>query len=214
MVSDSGSSYRARLTKGYIADTRKEQRHLLGAYSFVASDSIDLADRGLLQAGAWNYLREEITVALECRRPVRISRDFEYQAPENMPDDMQANYISYLLARIINVAFGEQAAGISWEDKVLEWQSLEANLKIWKNRLPMSFNPYSTAPIAGNVFPSLWMLRPWHGKTSGETTPFPVSSPDELHSGSPAVLFCRRTSAGAFQPASVGQRPSHSSPRN
>ena len=33
-------------------DSRKEQRHLLGAYSFVISDSINLRDCGLPQAGA------------------------------------------------------------------------------------------------------------------------------------------------------------------
>jgi hypothetical protein len=153
-------------------------------------------------------------VALECRRPVRISRDFEYQAHENMPDDMQANYISYLLARIINMAFEDRAEGISWEDKVLEWQSLDADLKFWSDRLPASFDPYSTAHILGNVFPSLWMLRPWHGKLSVLITPFPASSQDQLHSGRPAILFCCRTSAGDVQAASLGRKPRHSSLSN
>jgi hypothetical protein len=69
-------SRQSKTDKPYVADSDKEQRHLLGAYSFVASGSINLAGRGLLQAGAWNYLRGEITMALECRRPVRISKDF------------------------------------------------------------------------------------------------------------------------------------------
>jgi hypothetical protein len=125
-----------------------------------------------LQAGAWNYLREEITVALECRRPVRISRDFEYRAHENMPDDMQANCISYLLARIINMVFWDHAEGFSWEEKTLEWRSLNADLRVWKDRLPASFEPYSTAHLEGNVFPSLWMLRPWHGEIFGHIAHF------------------------------------------
>jgi hypothetical protein len=97
-------SRQSKTDKPYVADSRREQLYLLGAYSFVAGGSIHLVGRGLLQAGAWNYLREEITVVLECRRPVRISSSFEYQAYENMLDDMQANYVSYLLARIINLS--------------------------------------------------------------------------------------------------------------
>jgi hypothetical protein len=72
-------SRQSKADKPYVADSCREHRYLLGAYSFVASGSIHLAGRGLLQAGAWNSLREEITVALECRRPVRISSGFEYQ---------------------------------------------------------------------------------------------------------------------------------------
>jgi len=51
-------------TDNCLGDTANEQRHLLGAYSFAVSEPIDFHTRGLLQAGAWNYLREEITVAL------------------------------------------------------------------------------------------------------------------------------------------------------
>ena len=64
-------------------------------------------------------MREELTVAPECCRLVRISRDFEYQAYENMPDDMQANYVSYLLARIINLSFGDQVESILLENRLV-----------------------------------------------------------------------------------------------
>jgi hypothetical protein len=107
---------------------------------------------------------------------VRISPDFVCHAPEDVPDDMQANYISYLLARIINIAFADDAEGFSLEDRVLEWQSLDADVKIWKENLPASFDPYSTANVVGNAFPSLWMLHPWHGKSPGQITLSPMCS--------------------------------------
>lgn len=36
--------------------------------------------QGLLQAGAWNYLREEITVALEYRRCTLLNVQFEFDS--------------------------------------------------------------------------------------------------------------------------------------
>ncbi len=143
-----------------LDDTRKEQRHLLGAYSFAVNDPIDLAQHGLLQAGVWNYLREEITVALECRRPVRISSDFQWPTNNNIADDMQANIVTYVLARIINFCFVQHTETVR---RISEWKYFTAALHKWRDGLPPSFSPFSMASKPGNVFPSLWMLRPWHG---------------------------------------------------
>jgi Fungal specific transcription factor domain len=146
-------------------DSRDEQ-HLLGAYSFVINGSIDLATWGLLQAGAWNYLREEITVALECRRPVRITSDFTYQTGKKVADDMQSNIMSCVLARVINFCFGNHTESGSQDTSISTWTALNAELIGWKDSLSFGFKPYSTAGKAGNCFPSLWMFRPWHSKPS------------------------------------------------
>ncbi|RQM07978.1 hypothetical protein DH86_00003601, partial [Scytalidium sp. 3C] len=87
-------------------DSRREQKHLLGAYLFSTRDPIDMGVSGLAQAGAWNYLREEITVALECQRPTRIGIDFDFDAARYYSDSMYSNIITYILARIINHCFG------------------------------------------------------------------------------------------------------------
>jgi len=140
----------------------QSQRHLLGAYSFAVSEPIDFANFGVLQAGAWNYLREEITVALQHRRPVRTGRIFESHLTETSGDDMVANHISYLLARIINFCFPLPSERTSHEERVVAWHSLQFELDAFKTALPHSFKPFSTAPRADNIFPSLWMLSPWH----------------------------------------------------
>jgi hypothetical protein len=147
-------------------DSRKEQRHFLGAYSFVISDSINLRDCGLPQAGAWNYLREEITVALECRRPVRMSDNFTWEGEEDLTDDMLANLMSYYLVRIINFCFDIEIDHTVPENRVMVWHGLRSDLTTWLESLHSTFNPYSTATKAGNVFPSMRMLQPWHSKTS------------------------------------------------
>ena len=145
-----------------LGDTGEEQSHLLGAYSFAVSQPIDFTNYGLLQAGAWNYLREEITVALQYRRPVRTGRIFESHETKTGGDDMIANDISYLLAQIINFCFPLPSDHSTQEDRIVDWQSIHSDLLEWKNALPPSFEPVSTAPKAGNEFCSFWMLRPWH----------------------------------------------------
>lgn len=145
-------------------DTRQEQ-HLLGAYSFASSVLIDLNLRGLPQSGAWNYLREEITIALELRRPVRIITGFEFVPSKDMSDDMWANYMSHILARVINFSF-EGKSSMDLEQRINTWQALHSEVFEWRSSRPTSFDPFSTASKPGNVSPSIWLLRPWHGNAS------------------------------------------------
>ncbi|THW05935.1 hypothetical protein D6D24_06693, partial [Aureobasidium pullulans] len=146
------------------ADSRQEQRHLLGAYRFSSTEDIDMTSAGLLQAGAWNYLRGEITVALECRRPVRLTINLDIRTAGPQPESMHANTITYILARVINHCFDRSSADQQEMSDHNEWRSLESELKFWKEGLPISYEPYSRASKEGNVFPSAWYLRPWHSK--------------------------------------------------
>ncbi|KAE9375243.1 hypothetical protein N431DRAFT_542827 [Stipitochalara longipes BDJ] len=141
-------------------DTR-QQHHLLGAYSLASSAHIDLSQRGLPQSGTWNYLREEITVALELRRPVRMGSGFEFVPSANMADDMWSNYISYILAKIINFCF-DVSSSVAFEQRKSTWQELETEVSGWRENRSRSFNAFSTAPKSGNAFPSIWLLSPWH----------------------------------------------------
>jgi hypothetical protein len=144
-----------------IPGNTRQQQHLLGAYSFAVSGSIDLTIQSLPQAGAWNYLREEITVGLECRRQVRISTEFEFDPKKDMQDDMWANAISYLLARVINFYFQESGKNTA-ENRVSTWRSLSADVTAWKENRPEAFDAFSTASKPGNIFPSIWLVKPWH----------------------------------------------------
>ena len=119
---------------------------------------------GLSQAGAWNYLREEITVALECRRPPRIGIGFDFDATAHYSDSMRSNIITHILARILNHCFQEPFEGKMQEDRKFSWQRLRKDLTSWKEQLPASFKPYSTARKGDNPFPSLWLVQPCHGK--------------------------------------------------
>lgn len=144
---------------------RRHQNHLLGAYSFATNRPIDLKVRGLAQAGTWNYLREEITVALESRRLVRFSTRFHFVPEEIMSDDKWANYITFILAKTINFCFSD-LINEAREECTNRWRELAEETSSWRQNLPVTFQPFSTASKPENVFPSIWLLRPWHGKSA------------------------------------------------
>lgn len=81
-----------------------------------------------------------------------------------MADDMWANAISHILARIINFYFVQNAEeGLSTNREQI-WQELKAEVNYWRSNLPESFKPFSTALKDDNVFPSVWLIQPCHGK--------------------------------------------------
>lgn len=148
-----------------LGNTRQEQ-HLLGAYAFATGCSaIDLRLRGISQSGIWNYLREEITISLECRRAVRIPDGLTFVLGQELPVDMWTNSITYILARVVNFCFEDRWEKEGFIEIETEWKLLALETNDWRTNLPITFEPFSTAPKARNIFPSLWMLRPWHGKS-------------------------------------------------
>lgn len=143
---------------------------MLGAYSYASNDPIDFSGSGVLQTGAWNYLREEITVALIRRRAVRMSQIFDFYSQIPSGYVFPSNSISFLLAKVINFALENSSEQQTlWERRLL-WRSLRADLDNWKADLPHDFAPFSHSVIAENPFPSIWLLQPYHGKHILERT--------------------------------------------
>ncbi|KAK8200591.1 hypothetical protein M8818_005905 [Zalaria obscura] len=138
---------------------RSEHRHLLGAYSFADGEPPDFNNRGLLQAGVWNYLREEITMALECRKPVRMGRIFDrYTYDPDAPDDMHANHIiaakQYLnIARMLLTLFNPSppTGHISQSDLDLAQRcALDVCGVAWINQnIPATVNGFGPLAFSG-----------------------------------------------------------------
>lgn len=79
-----------------------------------------------------------------------------------MSDDMWSNYISYMLAKVINFCF-DCAGGTNLEQRSLAWQDLDEEISAWRSNRPQRFDSFSTASRSGNAFVSLWLFSPWHG---------------------------------------------------
>lgn len=111
-----------------------------------------------MRAGFWNYLREDITVALMEKRNLMIELN-DRQPPLLDEEDDFANHISYILGRVINRCLHK--GGVALEG--VEWQALKEELDSWKASLPSSFEPILTPGLYGATsFPSPWNTSKWH----------------------------------------------------
>lgn len=111
-----------------------------------------------MRAGFWNYLREDITVALMEKRNLMIELK-DQQPPLLDGENDPANYISYILGRVINRCLHKDGEAL---DK-REWDSLKEDLNSWKASLPSSFGPIITPGLrGGSRFPSAWNTSKWH----------------------------------------------------
>ncbi|KAJ5128486.1 hypothetical protein N7448_002206, partial [Penicillium atrosanguineum] len=118
-----------------ISENLSSQSHLQGCYSLLASQPINLHSN-LVRAAFWNYLREDITVALIERRELMIELSDDH-LPRNLEaDDDYANYITVLLGQIINQCFGNAD-----HVDLLEWSALRKRIIDWRHSLPASFTP-------------------------------------------------------------------------
>ncbi|KAH8702043.1 hypothetical protein BGW36DRAFT_336426 [Talaromyces proteolyticus] len=139
-----------------LAQNVTSQSHLLGSSSFLQDQQINLTTSDLFSAGFWNYLREDITVALIEKRRLKI--DLEgIQIPYASRDDERANLISLFLGKAINICFGAPPA----TDQLRE---LETEVSRWKDSLPVSFDPILSQNQTDKVdsFPVLWLFHGWH----------------------------------------------------
>lgn len=114
-----------------------------------------------MRAGFWNYLREDITVALMEKRNLMIELNDLCPPLERNGDDDFANHVTYILGRIINYCLRNDEISMS------EWQPLKEELENWNMSLPSSFEPVSTPGLSGkNSFPSWWTISKWHSMLS------------------------------------------------
>ncbi|KAL4893849.1 hypothetical protein BDV59DRAFT_177310 [Aspergillus ambiguus] len=142
-----------------ITQNVSSQNHLQGCYSLLASRQFHIT-ADLLSAGYWNYLREDITVALIERRGLMITLS-DQNAPLEPTEDMDfANYVTFLLGKCINRCLSVDSPPLD----LLEWEAMKAELDSWKSSLPPSFDPIRTPQLGTqSSFPSIWTLRSWHG---------------------------------------------------
>lgn len=134
------------------------QNHLRGSYSLLASCPNGLG-QGLIRAGFWNYLREDITVALMEKRMLIIELNERPPPLELDGEDDFANHITYILGRIINCCLHKDGTALNRQ----EWESLKEELESWKLSLPASFEPIFTPRLYGESrFPSVWNTSKWH----------------------------------------------------
>ncbi|CDM33109.1 Zn(2)-C6 fungal-type DNA-binding domain [Penicillium roqueforti FM164] len=144
-----------------ITQNVSSQSHLQGCYSLLASQRIHLT-ADLLSAGYWNYLREDITVALIEQRGLMITLSNQNAPAEPTEDADFASSITFLLGKIINRCLAVDSQALA----PLEWEAMKSELDKWKASLPSYFDTIQTPGLGKqSSFPSIWTLRSWHTST-------------------------------------------------
>ncbi|ORX94263.1 hypothetical protein BCR34DRAFT_580093 [Clohesyomyces aquaticus] len=90
---------------------QEHRRHFLAEVSLIKSYSICARSTGLDRANFWIYVRHEIAVALATERPLLLSPEewgVHWEDGERR-EDVLGNHVLWLLARVINVVYGEEA---------------------------------------------------------------------------------------------------------
>jgi hypothetical protein len=116
----------------------------------------------LISAAFWNYLREDITIALIERRPLMIELSAEHIPQELKDDDDYANYVTVLLGQVINQCFRREAGAFD----SFKWTSLRSDLEKWGAGLPTSFQPITShqQEDSQRALPFMWTFQGWHGR--------------------------------------------------
>jgi len=138
-------------------------RHLSGTSAFMNSESTCATAGGIRQASFWIFLRQDIDVALNHQRPLKLNLDaFAPQMDGNVlwDDWAWANRMVWITAEIVAFAFARDKSQSRLEE-------LKTKTEDWWRHKPDSFRPLHVA--RGAVFPEVHFVRPWHGKT---TSPF------------------------------------------
>jgi hypothetical protein len=167
----------------YAASGADLQHHLLGSCSLIGVESICEESDELRKAAFWVLLRQDILWVSSSASPyhwaaLMLTTEFVSQAEKHRrptiidvtscfvtsldldspaSDEIWANRMYYLLAKVINFVFRGQCA-TSDEQRQQEGRELEAAVERWKGNLPPGFQPFWYAEADEgelNPFPSI-----------------------------------------------------------
>ena len=140
--------------------------HLTGATRILNSSSSFCSLGGLGEAVAWLCLRQVIYISLVFQQPLKTNlENFRKSQSFRGNDDLsRANRMVHLLARVLSCAFLENSTS---NNAIL--QQLNDEVENWGSTKPVSFDPIKFRPPAQEIqsrYPTIWMLSPFHGKSS------------------------------------------------
>ncbi|KAF4122904.1 to TPR Domain [Geosmithia morbida] len=134
-------------------------RHLRGAYSMASQHQGLLSGDGLLVAGSWNYLREDITYSLYEKCPLKIDLETVPLTTTHETDQHYLNSASLVLGKLINLAFDHALT-------YPEWEAALFTVRNWATSLPNRIMPFSVTDgkktDTARPLPLVSFLQPCH----------------------------------------------------
>ncbi|CAM1507953.1 Fc.00g048010.m01.CDS01 [Cosmosporella sp. VM-42] len=119
------------------------QNHLKGTISVFAHQRHWLGRPGIRRSTFWTYIRQEVIVALQTKRPTNI--DWEswqgdmYWGEDS--DDAWANRMSWLMVKVVNLYFGEYDSKRAAEEAA---KCLRYEVDNWRDQAPLTLGPVCT----------------------------------------------------------------------
>lgn len=95
--------------------SERHRRHFMGAAMLIKSHGINAQSVGIDRANFWIYVRHEIGVALAIEKPLVLHPDewnVQWKVGETR-EDILGNQMLWILARVINLVFGEEGATVA-----------------------------------------------------------------------------------------------------
>ncbi|KAF4997143.1 hypothetical protein FGRMN_4036 [Fusarium graminum] len=134
--------------------------HLRGAYSMASLHGVlsGTLQAGLLGAGFWNYLREDITFSLFEECPLKMNLESTPLLSQHDSDQDFLNSITLILGKIINTVFGRGPNHVRQD-------SLAELLKAWRDACPDHTKPFSrldSRTETSHHLPVVWFLQSCH----------------------------------------------------
>ncbi|KAI1173035.1 hypothetical protein F4777DRAFT_590108 [Nemania sp. FL0916] len=142
-----------------LAETRDPNRHLQGAFS-RASQILDVFNdpsEGIFYSGFWNYLRQDITLSLLEKCPLKIDLNGIIPLDGFKSDQAHLDAITLILGQAVNAMIGSTA------QKVHErWCILSSSLQRWVAGSPRHFQPVSRSILPLTRLPIVHMRKTCH----------------------------------------------------
>ncbi|KAM0306510.1 hypothetical protein ACHAPM_001081 [Fusarium culmorum] len=117
--------------------------HLRGAYSMASLHDVLSGNlrAGLLGAGFWNYLREDITFSLFEKCPLKMNLESTLLFTPHESDQDYLNSVTLILGKGINMAYSQ-------DTDALRWRQITESLKDWRRACPDHIEPFSRESTA------------------------------------------------------------------
>ncbi|KAI6773632.1 hypothetical protein HG531_000481 [Fusarium graminearum] len=131
--------------------------HLRGAYSMASLYDVLSGNLrvGLLGAGFWNYLREDITFSLFEKCPLKMNLESTLLFTPHESDQDYLNSVTLILGKSINMAYSQ-------DTDALRWRQITESLRDWRRAYPDHIKPFSRELSTSHLFPAVWFLQPYH----------------------------------------------------
>lgn len=114
------------------------RRHFLGLTSLIQSRGISAQCAGTDRANFWIYVRHEIALALSSEKPLLFDPSLWSVAWKEgeTREDVLGNHVIWIVARVVNLIFGEEGGSASSTSKREDFLS---ELELWRSGLSETF---------------------------------------------------------------------------